>query len=199
MATSNYSSWSGGDPSRQGPSTTATVVDTDPPESLSAWPNRGRLQPGATSWPSKKVPERRPRRAVPSADVRPVPAAKRRHAGRWVVLFSSLAFAAGLWAGPAAGVWADRAVAAAVPWMVRSAPSILRPYLPRPPEEPRPLVRRARPAQLPATEPSAPPEHATKHPSQARRTHGKRGSAAVTPATHAAPANKPATDPFEQP
>src|ERR1017187_8928084 len=68
MATANYSSWSGGNPPQQGPSTTATVVDTDPPESFSRWPNRQQLQPDSSSWPNKKPPQRRQRRPVSPTD-----------------------------------------------------------------------------------------------------------------------------------
>jgi hypothetical protein len=200
MATANYSSWSGGNPPQQGPSTTATVVDTDPPESFSRWPNRQRLQPDPNAWPNKKPPQRRQRRPVSPTDGLALSAQKPRPVGRWIVVFSLWAFATGLSAAPALSFYGDRGVEATIKWMASWAPSSLRPYLPKPLEEPRPPVHQAKPSRSVVVEPSAPSEQPVEHP-QARRAHGKHGSGAVPPtasATQATPAEKPVVDPFEQ-
>jgi hypothetical protein len=203
MATANYSSWSGGNPPQQGPSTTATVVDTDPPESFSGWPNRQRHQPEPSAWPSKKLPQPRQRRPLgPAAGLRPSVQRPRRIVG-WIVAFSLGAFAAGLAVAPTLSFYGDRGVEAAIKWTAGWAPRSLRAYLPKPIEETRqqrPPGQHTKPSPSAVVEPDVPSEPPVKH-SQAHRAHGKHGSSAVAPtasASQASPAEKPAADPFEQ-
>jgi len=200
MATANYSSWSGGDPPQQGPSTTATVVDTDPPESFSGWPNHRRVQPEPSAWPSKKLPARRQRQQLgPAAGLRPS-VQKPRPVGGWIVAFSLGAFAAGLSAAPALSFYGDRGVEAAIKWTASWAPGSLRAYLPKPLEEPRPPTPHAKASRSVEAETAAPSEPLVKH-SPAHRAHGKHGSGAVPPTAstpQATPTEKPVADPFEQ-
>ena len=150
-----------------------TVVDTDPPDNFSSWPNRNRPQVGPSGWPIQKAPQRRSPRPLPPAD-RGLSAQRSRRVGRWLFAVSLWAFAGGLFAGPALSSYGDRCVEAAIPWIASRAPAFLRPYLPRPTEAPRPLPRHANVAQtVPATPPA--PERPTKHaqPHSAHVTHAK--------------------------
>jgi len=196
MATADYS-WPNSpqaDIGRTG--RTATVVDADPPDNFSSWPNRNRPQVGPSGWPIQKVPQRRSSRPLPPVDRVAHPAQRSRPVGRWLFAVSLWALAGGLFAGPALSNFGDRCVETAIPWIRSWAPAFLRPYLPKPPEAPRPLPRHANVARtVPATPPVA-PERAAKH-DQAHRAHQAR-QPRLAHVTHAKNVAAPsASDPFE--
>jgi hypothetical protein len=176
MATADYS-WPNSRQAKTGRE--ATVVDTDPPDSLSSWPNRNRPQVSPSGWPIQKVPQRRLRKPLPSADRAAISAQRSRPVGRWVLAFSLWAFAAGLLAGPALSSYGDRCLEAAIPWIASWAPAFLRPYLPKPLEAQRPLPGHVNAARMTPATPAA-PERPAQH-SQPRPAHVRHAKSAVAP------------------
>ena len=165
----------------------ATVVDTDPPDNFSAWPNRNRPKVGSSSgWPIPKPPQRRLHKPLPRGNPAAVSTQRSRPVGRWLLAFSSWAFAAGLFVAPLLSSYGDRCVEAAIPWITSWAPAFLRPYLPRPIEAPQPLSRHASAARTVSATPPVPERHA-KHapPHPAHVTHAKSAGAPSAPVTEA--------------
>jgi hypothetical protein len=159
MATHDYS-WP--DSPRADTGRAATMVDTDPPNNISAWPNRSRPQAGPSGWPIPKAPQRRLNKPLSPVHRAAIPTQRSRPVGRWLLAFSLGAFAVGLFVGPALSSYGDRCVEVAVPWIASWAPAFLRPYLPRPVEAQRPLPGHANAARTAPATPAA-PERPVKH------------------------------------
>jgi hypothetical protein len=190
MATANYS-WPHSPQAASGRA--ATVVDTNPPDTFSAWPNRNRPQVGPSGWPIPEPParpQRRLQRPLPRGNPAAVSVSRSRPVGRWLLVFSLWAFAAGLFAAPVLSSYADRGVEAALPRIRIWAPAFLRPYLPKPIEAPRALPRHATAARTVPATPAAPERPAKRaQPHSARGTHAKSAGASHPQAE--------AGDPFE--
>ena len=201
MATANFP-WPNRNSPQQPPATTATVVDTNPPQSLSPWTQREPLQRDLDSWPKpeKKTPARAPRRRPPAADAMAFAARSPRSVGGWLVVCSLLACAVGLSAASAVGHYADAAVDAGMGWLTTRAPGFLRPYLPKPVEKSAaPVLHHANVHRLVAAEPPPAPELTTgtiQHGKHGKHTHAteSRVDGPATPVAH----KERVSDPFDR-
>jgi len=130
---------------------TATVVDTEsPPGAWSGWP---KTEPSAGAWPTRKKPQRAPRRlSQPTRPTTTAPA-QSRPVGRWIVTAALWALALGLFAGRTIAAHVDQGVEAGMDWLAVRAPSFVRPYLPeRVPKLTEPRGHRQSVASPPAAE-----------------------------------------------
>jgi len=147
---------------------TATVVDTGAPEPA-AWSGWAKTETSSGAWPTKKKPQRAPRRLSQpnrSASTSTAPAHSR-PVGRWIVAAALWALAGGLFAGRTIATHVDQGVEAGMDWLAVRAPSFVRPYLPQPvpkltePRAHRPSVASPPPAEVPGSKEAAPvvPKH----------------------------------------
>jgi hypothetical protein len=126
-----------------------------PQQRANPWPNQTAPQQGFGSWPNLNVPQEHfsmtPTLVAPMAQSVQKPKPK----GRRIVAWSLFVFAGGLSAGPPLADFADQGLEAGISWLATSAPSFLRPYLPKPLEEPTPPPHRPNVAGSVAAAPSA--------------------------------------------
>jgi hypothetical protein len=126
------------------------------PQPPSAWPNPNELPQPPSSWPSQSAPQQpfsswptpnEPQQpfGLPATLVAPValPAQKPKSRTRGIIAWSLCVLAGGLAAGPPLANLADRGLASGIRWMATRAPGFLRPYLPRPLQEPGSLPHRS--------------------------------------------------------
>ena len=126
-----------------------------PQQRANPWPNQTAPQQGFSAWPNLNVPQEHfsmtPTLVAPMAQSVQKPKPKERR----IVAWSLFVFAGGLSAGPALADFADHGLEAGISWLATSAPSFLRPYLPKLLEEPTPPTHRPNMAGSVAAAPSA--------------------------------------------
>ena len=126
-----------------------------PQQPSNPWPKLSAPEQGFGSWPNLNVPQQHfgitPTLVAPM--VQSVQKPKRK--GRRIVAWSLFVFAGGLSAGPLLADFADQGLDAGISWLATSAPSFLRPYLPKPLEEPTSPPHRPNLAGSVAAAPSA--------------------------------------------
>jgi len=139
---------------------TATVVDTESSQP-GAWSGWAKTEPSPGTWPTRKKPQRAPRRLAQPARRTTTAPAQSRPVGRWIVTAALWALAGGLFAGRTIAAHVDRGVEVGMDWLAVQAPSFLRPYLPErvpkliEPRRHRPIVASPPPAEAPPSEEAA--------------------------------------------
>ena len=120
-----------------------------------SWPELRAPEQGFGSWPNLNAPQQHfgktPTLVAPMAQSVQKPKPK----GRRIVAWSLFVFAGGLSVGPPLADFADQGLEAGISWLATSAPSFLRPYLPKPLEEPTPPPHHPNVAGSIAAAPSA--------------------------------------------
>jgi hypothetical protein len=155
------------------PPPSAWPVSEPPPQS--AWLDWDPPSQGSGAWPTRKAPQRRPRRPTSREDPAAQSVQSRRPVGRWIVAGALWAFAGGVLAGAPLTRYVDRGVEVGMDWLATRGPDFLRPYLPKPIEQPTPLRHHLRVTESVAAKPPAAPEVPATHaqPRMARSRYGK--------------------------
>jgi len=186
-----------------------------PQPAFGAWPNQPATQPSAAAWPNQPAPQQghgswspqpatqpglgnwsnlRAPQQWSSAPATVDPVLKRKRKGLGVVAWSLWVFAGGLFAAPQLADYADRGVEDGIAWLATSAPSFVRPYLPKLLEAPAPapVLQHLRDE---GAAPAVPSAVATAEPAEATGQPQPKRQIVVQPAG----TNAPATDPSPKP
>jgi hypothetical protein len=160
---------------------------------LGSWPESNEPQPDYGPWRNLSVPPRYFDTPTTAVAAMPQPVQKPTRRGRRIAAWSLWVFAGGLAAGPLLADYADQGLEAAIAWLAKSAPSFVRPYLPKPLEEstPPPQASTVAPPVSPAAPAIAPArtEPARTEPASkvAAQPGGVKASGAATTAKAAEP------------